>query len=593
VLKCLPQGSALATYSAMSDALFDLPETPSPNAPAYRVLARKYRPQNFAELKGQEALVRTLTNAFASGRIAHAFILTGVRGVGKTTTARIIAKGLNCESGPTITPCGKCTACISIAEGRNMDVIEMNAADNRKIDDVRKIIESAKYAPTSVRTKIYILDEVHMFVDEAFNALLKILEEPPPHVKFILATTEIRKVPVTILSRCQRFDLRRIEPDVLNAHFAEVAKAEGVEIEAEALALLARAADGSARDGLSLMDQAIARGAPVTAASVRDMLGLADRSQVLELLNAALKGDAAGALKLLAHLHQHSAEPLTVLQDLLDSTHQLSRLKILPANSNIGVTETELKILRELADSFTTPVLARAWQVLLRGVPEVQSAPQPLAALEMLLIRLAHIGTLPPPGDLVKKLERALQDGIPAGASAQTTAPQGAPVMRMAVGQSRTVVQSMAQAQPLPQPNDWKTLVALVAQKRELTLYGQLTSFVECQNFAPGALTLFLRPGISPNAVSRLTGLLQEWTGARWLIDLAKQSGALTIAEEEAAQENNKLQQAAEHPLVKAVLLAFPGAKIAAVREKVIPGVETPDVAVTELSPELSIFDEE
>jgi DNA polymerase-3 subunit gamma/tau len=577
----------------MSDALFEMPETPAAKPAAYRVLARKYRPQNFAELKGQEALVRTLTNAFASGRIAHAFILTGVRGVGKTTTARIIAKGLNCESGPTITPCGKCNACISIAEGRNMDVIEMNAADNRKIDDVRKIIESAKYAPTSVRTKIYILDEVHMFVDEAFNALLKILEEPPPHVKFILATTEIRKVPVTILSRCQRFDLRRIEPDILNAHFAEVAKAEGVTVENEALALLARAADGSARDGLSLFDQAIARGTPVTAASVRDMLGLADRAHILDILKAALNGEAADALTRLAHLHQHGAEPLTVLQDLLDSTHQLSRLKILPPTTNIGVTETELKILRDLADSFSTPVLARAWQVLLKGVNEVQAAPQPLAALDMLLIRLAHIGTLPPPGDLVRKLEKTLSDGVPAGTT-PSAAPTHSPAMRRAVGQNHTIAQAAPHTQLAPMPMDWKAAVALFAEKRELTLYGQLNTLVECVSFAPGALDLFLRKGTPPQLAPRVASLLQEWTGERWLINLAKSSAQPTIAEAAEAQAQNKLQVAAEHPLVKAVLLAFPGAKIAAVREKIQPVVaEELDELPSDLPPELSIFDEE
>ncbi len=582
----------------MSDALFELPETPAPSQNAYRVLARKYRPQNFAELKGQGALVRTLTNAFETGRVAHAFILTGVRGVGKTTTARIIAKGLNCESGPTINPCGKCAACTSIAEGRNVDVIEMDAASNTGVDNIRQLLENVKYAPTSVRTKVYIIDEVHMLSTASFNALLKTLEEPPPHVKFILATTEIRKVPVTILSRCQRFDLRRIEPDVLRAHFAEVAKAEQVEVEDEALALLARAADGSARDGLSLFDQAIARATPVTATDVRDMLGLADRAQITALLTAALRGQAADALATLATLHQCGAEPLAVLQDLLDATHQLSRLKILPPTANIGVTETELKNLRELADSFTTPVLARAWQVLLKGVTELQSAPQPMAALEMLIIRLAHIGTLPPPGDLVKKLEKALQDGLSAGAGGSATSPSQttAPVMKMAVGQSRPapVVQAIAQPQVAAMPTSWKSAVALFAEKRELTLYGQLNTLVECVSFAPGTLELFLRPGTPPALAPRVASCLQEWTGQRWLVNLARSSSHLTLREQDEAQEQNVLQQAAEHPLVKAVLLAFPGAKIAAVRDKVAAAVlDEPTPVESDSSTDLGIFDEE
>lgn len=561
----------------MSDALFDMPE-PAPQKNAYRVLARKYRPGNFAELVGQDALVKTLTNAFSSGRIAHAFMLTGVRGVGKTTTARIIAKGLNCVDGPTINPCGKCDACVSIAEGRNMDVIEMNAADNRKIDDVRKIIDSVRYAPTSVRTKVYILDEVHMFVDEAFNALLKTLEEPPPHVTFILATTEIRKVPVTILSRCQRYDLRRIDATLLADHFKHVAELEKIGIDEEALRLLARAADGSARDGLSLMDQAIARGGTtVTGEQVRDMLGLADRGLVYDLLTSTLQGEPGKALELAATLYKDGADPLTLLQDLLDVTHHIARYKAVPGQkADVTLTATEQKRMSELAGQLSTPVLARAWQVLLKGISEVQSAPQPMAALEMLLIRLAHVGTLPTPGDLVKKLtDGSLPIGTPAGLG--ISAPQGAPVMKAAVGMSNTVAVAQPGTVPMAQLASWREAVALFSEKRELQLYGQLYTMVECLAFAPGSLRLYLRPGTPPQLGSRITALLQEWTGQRWLADVAKQGGQLTLSEEDDAKQENILKQAAEHPLVKAVLLAFPGAKIDAVRDKIVPVIVTED----------------
>jgi DNA polymerase-3 subunit gamma/tau len=566
----------------MSDALFDLPETPAEKNAAYRVLARKYRPQNFDQLKGQDALVRTLTNAFASNRIAHAFILTGVRGVGKTTTARIIAKGLNCESGPTITPCGKCATCVSIAEGRNVDVIELDAASHTGVDNIRQILDNVKYAPTSVRTKVYIIDEVHMLSTSSFNALLKTLEEPPPHVKFILATTEIRKVPVTILSRCQRFDLRRIEPDVLQAHFAEVSKAEGITVEDEALQLLAKAADGSARDGLSLLDQAIARGGTtVTAEAIRDMLGLAERTRIYDLLGAALKGEVASALSQLTDMHKSGAEPLGVLQDLLDATHQLARLKALPEGSkDLAATSSENDRMSKLASEFSTPALARAWQVLLKGVGEVQGAPRPLAALEMLIIRLAHMGTLPPPGDLVKKLEGV---NAPAATSAPlASAPSSAPVMKAAVGMSNTVAIAQPATLAAAQPQNWRAVVALFAERKELQLYGYLYGSAECLRFAPGQLEVFLRPGTPPGVAQRVTALLQEWTGSRWLINLARTGGAITIAEEDEAKQLDTLKQAAEHPLVKAVLLAFPGAKIEAVREKMIaaPVDDSPDATL-------------
>lgn len=546
-------------------------DTPDTSPHAYRVLARKYRPTDFASLMGQDALVRTLTNAFAAGRIAHAFMLTGVRGVGKTTTARIIAKGLNCAEGPTVTPCGRCDACLSITEGRCVDVLEMDAASRTGVDDIREIIEGVRYAPTAVRTKVYIIDEVHMLSKAAFNALLKTLEEPPPHVTFIFATTEIRKVPVTVLSRCQRFDLRRFSPEDLIALLTKVVTAENITAEPEALRLLARAADGSARDGLSLLDQSIARsGATLTGEQVRDMLGLADRSNVLDLLVATLEGRPADAITLLAQLHRDGADPLILLQDLLETTHQLARHKVLAKGTpDPSLSDTEQKRLLELATRTGTPVLARAWQVLLKGVGDVMAAPQPMAALEMLLIRLAHIGTLPTPGDLVKRLTAAGAEAATAS-QAQTSSPStpasGTPSMRViGAHESRAIALPVTRARP--QPADWQTLVALVAEQKEMQLYAQLHSLVECHTFAPGRLELFLRPGTVPDLSTRLSQGLLAWTGTPWLIALATGSAHPTLAEEEDTRQQDILREAAAHPLVNAVLLAFPGSKIEAVRD--------------------------
>lgn len=556
-------------------ALFALPEpAPAPAAKGgevYRVLARKYRPLSFADLKGQEALVRTLTNAFAAGRIAHAFILTGVRGVGKTTTARIIAKGLNCVEGPTITPCGKCDACISITEGRCVDVIEQDAASNRGIDDIRFMTEGCKYAPTATRYKVFILDEFHMLTTPAFNALLKILEEPPPHVKFILATTDIHEVPVTILSRCQRFDLRRIEPEVLMELYGAVAKAEGISIDDEALRFLARAADGSARDGLSLLDRAMALGGgTITGQQMRDMLGLADRGIVLELLTATITGKPSEALEIAGRLHRDGADALIVLQDMLDSVHQISRAKVLPAGKlDISLTEATRERLLALAAQLPTPVLARAWQVLLKGVAEVQAAAQPMAALEMLIIRLAHIGSLPVPGDLVKRLEEA-PPGSMRGLSGAGSSGGGTSMRRAVVGATEGITEAIAHpaAQPLAQLHSWREVAALVSEAREMQLYAQLYGMVECLTFAPGRVEIFPRPGAQPNLAPRLAQFLSARTGQRWMVSLATAPGRSTLAEEDEVQANDVLRQAAEHPLVKAVLLAFPGARLDAVRDR-------------------------
>src|SRR5205807_7755822 len=387
----------------------------SDSATAYRVLARKYRPSTFAELIGQEAMVRTLSNAFATGRIAHAFILTGVRGVGKTPTARILARGLNCvgpdgAGGVTVAPCGVCANCRQIAEDRYSDVVEMDAASRTGVDDIRELTEGLLYRkPDLGRYRVYIIDEVHMLSRSAFNALLKTLEEPPPHAKFVFATTEIQKVPLTVLSRCQRFSLRRVPVELLAEHYRRIAEAEAVEVEPAALALIARAADGSVRDGLSLLDQAIAlSGGRVAEAAVRDMLGVADRGLVFDLLESVLRGDAPAALAQMGHLYRGGADPLTVLQDLLDLSHFVTRLKLAPeAGTGDPIAEGDRARARPLAEKLSIPVLARAWQMILKGLEEVQMAPSPIQAAEMVLVRLAYVADLPAPAELVRSLAAA------------------------------------------------------------------------------------------------------------------------------------------------------------------------------------------
>src|SRR5215469_7611502 len=413
---------------------------------AYRVLARKYRPSDFTGLIGQEALVRTLSNAFATGRIAHAFMLTGVRGVGKTTTARIIARALNCigpdgkRTSPTIDPCGVCEPCRAIAESRFIDVQEMDAASRTGIDDIREIIEGTRYAPAAARYKVYIIDEVHMLSKQAFNGLLKTLEEPPPHVKFIFATTEIRKVPVTVLSRCQRFDLRRIETGELVGHLEGIAKKENVKIERGALALIARAAEGSARDALSLLDQAIAHGetGEIKAETVRDMLGLADRGRVLDLFEKAMGGKIADALADMNALYDRGADPLAVMQDLLEIVHFLTRVKIAPgAEGFFDGGSGEAKRAAGMAGALTVPALTRAWQMLLKGLVEVRDATRPIAAAEMALIRLAYAADLPPTDKLVRDLldggdGRSTAPRTPAASVSAPSAPRASAVARTA-----------------------------------------------------------------------------------------------------------------------------------------------------------------
>ena len=557
------------------------------NQPApYRVLARKYRPSNFAEMIGQDALVRTLTNAIATGRIAQAFILTGVRGVGKTTTARIIARALNCtgadgKGGPTISPCGVCDNCKAIAEDRHPDVFEMDAASRTGIGDIREIIEAVRYAPSMARYKIYIIDEVHMLSTAAFNGLLKTLEEPPPHVKFVFATTEIRKVPVTVLSRCQRFDLKRVEIAVLNAHFKRIAEVENAQIDEDALTLISRAAEGSVRDGLSLLDQAIAHGAgQVNAELVRDMLGLADRGQVFALLDDLLHGRLPEALDNLQAQYRVGADPAVVLQDLLDLTHWLTRVKVIGGTpDDVTLPEAQRTRGRELAAKLGMPVLARSWQMLLKGLQEVRAAPVPLAAAEMVLVRFAYAADLPSPADLVKEWKDKGGPGVPAPGGVRPTGGGGGASAGLAVS-----AQPRAMLSPAPQPGEtvalasmpqnFPAVVALAKDMREGLLAGELVNDVHLVSFELGRIELRLNPGAPHDLPGRLTEKLKAWTGQRWVVSLSKLPGEPTLAEQEQAEDSARRAHAQAHPLVQAVLIAFPGAVLDGVREVAPPVVE-------------------
>ncbi|MGH7037507.1 MAG: DNA polymerase III subunit gamma/tau [Stellaceae bacterium] len=562
----------------------------SETASGYRVLARKYRPSTFAELIGQGAMVRTLSNAIQAGRIAHAFILTGVRGVGKTTTARIIARALNCvgpdgTGGPTAEPCGVCAECRAIAEDRHPDVIEMDAASRTGVDDIRDLIEGVRYRPVAARTKVYIIDEVHMLSRQAFSALLKTLEEPPPDVKFVFATTEVHKVPVTVLSRCQRFALRRVPLDLLVSHYGAIAAREGIAIEPAALALLARAADGSVRDGLSLLDQAIVLGGErVTEGAVREMLGIADRGQVFALFESVLRGETAAALARMESLYQGGDDPATVLRELLDLCHFTTRLKLAPeAGSGDPLAEGDRERAGPLAERLSLPVLARVWQMLLKGVEEVDRAPAPKQASDMVLVRLAHVADLPAPEELV----RALEGGAPPAPSVSKTpvaAPTpAAPLARSGDGGTAAKTASaLKRAEPaaLPAaapdtaapsalvPQSFTEVVALCEERREAVLCAHLGAHVHLVRFEPGRIECRLAEDAPAGLVNRLGQLLGEWTGMRWLVVVSDAAGEPTLKEQEEERARALRNEVAAHPLVRAVLETFPGATIAAVRER-------------------------
>ena len=536
----------------------------------YRVLARKYRPVDFTTLVGQEAMVRTLRNAIATGRIAHAFMLTGVRGVGKTTTARIIARALNCvgadgKGGPTVDPCGVCENCKAITEDRHVDVIEMDAASRTGIDDVRELIEGVRYRPVSARYKVYIIDEVHMLSEKAFNALLKTLEEPPPHVKFLFATTEIRKVPVTVLSRCQRFDLKRVPQETLIEHFGKIAQAEKVEISPEALTLLSRAADGSVRDGLSMLDQAIAHGGGVVdAAQVRDMLGLADRSRVFDLFDKVMRGDAPAVVGLLGEMYDAGADPVVVLQDLLELTHWVTRLKVAP-DAAASSADSERAQGLAMAGKLSMASLTRAWSLLLKGLQETLAAPSPLRAAEMVLIRLCYVADLPSPSDALK----ALQNGAAASSGAGPPAARGGgggAAARLATQPATAVASQPAQA--MPAPRNFTEVVALFEARREARLVHSLMHHVHEVRCEPGVIEFRPQPKAPPDLAARLGELLTLWTGRRWIASVSNAEGRPTLVQQKAANADTLRSSAESNEIVRAILKTFPGAKLDAVRRK-------------------------
>jgi DNA polymerase-3 subunit gamma/tau len=522
---------------------FDLGEPPQParGESAYRVLARKYRPQTFSELIGQDAMVQTLANAIKRDRLAHAFLLTGVRGVGKTSTARLIAKALNCEKGPTIDPCGACEACVSIAEGRHMDVVEMDAASNTGVDDVREIIEAVRYAAVSARYKVYIIDEVHMLTKNAFNALLKTLEEPPPHVKFLFATTEVQKVPVTVLSRCQRFDLRRIAADQLAAHFTNIAKIEGVEAEGEALALIARAAEGSVRDGLSILDQAIAHAdmdadGRVTAGQVRAMLGLSDRGAIRALFGHLLDGNGTAALAALAEQHALGVDPAAVMKGLLETCHATTLAKV-GAPADPAQSDEERAACDAWAASLGFALLHRLWQLLLKGHDEVARAPDPREAADMALLRVVHASQLPDPGTLARTLE------------------SGAPLAVASPGSSGA-------AQAPAAPSDFAGLIDLLGRNGKPLLAQQLHDYVGLVSYAPGMLVIRPSKPLPGEFAREAAAAFREVTGITWQVEMADAEAAPSLRAQEEAEEAAARDAILSTPAVKAVFEAFPEAEL-------------------------------
>jgi DNA polymerase-3 subunit gamma/tau len=572
-------------------------------AGSYRVLARKYRPVAFDDLIGQDPMVRTLSNAFASGRIPQAWILTGVRGVGKTTTARIIARALNyqrgdAESGPSIHMPELGVHCRAIMESRHIDVIEMDAASHNGVDDVRQINEAVRYAPVSARYKVYILDEVHMLTGPAFNALLKTLEEPPPHAKFVFATTEIRKVPVTVLSRCQRFDLRRVELGVLARHLASIADKEGVLAESDALSLIARAAEGSVRDALSLLDQTIAHAGTdaagvvsVRAADVRQMLGLADRARIIDLFEALMHGNIGSALQQLREQYDDGADPVVALGDLAEFVHFVTRVKIVPAVADdLTLAEEERNRGRALAAALPMRVLSRTWQMLLRGIAEVQAAGKPIAAAEMVLVRIAYAADLPAPEEVIRSLGSSDRPSTP---GVERSAPPGSgngarveqvPLARRDIGRgTQAAMRPVAAppvaaslgaapaAQPVIPPRvvaRFEDLIALASERRDLAIKAALEGDVRLVRFEDGKLEIALEPGASKTIVNDLSRKLAEWTGRRWMVVVSAERGAPTLRSRRQAEETNLRQGVRADPLVQAVLARFPGAEILAVRRR-------------------------
>ena len=563
------------------------PGTAGTPATPYRVLARKYRPARFEDLIGQEAMVRTLSNAFDLDRIHQAYILTGVRGVGKTTTARILARAFNYEvpargaepavTRPTIHMPELGVHCQAIIESRHVDVIEMDAASHTGIDDVREIIESARYKPVMARTKVYIIDEVHMLSKQAFNGLLKTLEEPPDHVKFLFATTEIEKVPVTVRSRCQRFDLRRVDADVLTRYLAAICAQEVVTIEDEALSLITRAAEGSVRDALSLLDQAIAHGAggsraaepgtTISAEAVRVMLGLADHARIIDLFEALMRGQMAAALGILKELHDFGADPAEVLAGLADFIHLVTRLKLVPeAAQDASLTPEERSRGGQFSQTLSMPVLSRAWQLLLKGLREVKDSPRPLAAADMVLVRIGYAADLPTPEEALRKLSLTAssepQQAVPRGAGPGASGPAAIANASLALARAPRQ-EASAPAITLTRLQD---VVALASQHRDIQMKLALERDMRLVRFEQGHIEFSMAPGGSPQLAQTLARRLQEWTGTRWMVAVSNAQGRPSLKEQEEAKAREALSGVRAEPLVQSVLAAFPGAEIIAVR---------------------------
>jgi DNA polymerase-3 subunit gamma/tau len=576
---------------------FDLGGLPEAGKP-YRVLARKYRPSSFDDLIGQEAMVRTVSNAFETGRIPQAWILTGVRGVGKTTTARILARALNYEladgsvKGPSIQMPTLGVHCQAIMESRHMDVLEMDAASHTGVDDVRQINDSVRYAPASARYKVYIIDEVHMLSTAAFNAFLKTLEEPPEHAKFVFATTEIRKVPVTVLSRCQRFDLRRVEADVLMGHLSNIAGKEGVEVEPEALGIIARAAEGSVRDSLSLFDQAIAHAAgTVRADAVRQMLGLADRTRVIDLFDSLARGDIASAFREFREQYDVGADPVVVLSDLAEFVNFITRVKVVPATSdNVAYGETERVRARDFAAKLSMRVLSRMWQMLLKGITEVQTATRPAAAAEMVLVRIAYVADMPTPDEAIKMLEQngggspvisgsaAPSRAAPAStassmsSSSMSSAPMRAPTVSRSGAEASARPQMAApaadaQSAPVLRISSFPQLVALAGEKRDLLTKAALEADMRLVRIEDGRLEVALERHAVRGLVNDLSRKLEQWTGRRWTVIVSNETGQPTLRSQNEQAKNEHARTAEADPRVQEVLARFPGAKVVEVRK--------------------------
>jgi DNA polymerase-3 subunit gamma/tau len=543
--------------------------TPAPvegDGEAYTVLARKYRPRTFEDLIGQEAMVRTLTNAFATGRIAHAFMLTGVRGVGKTTTARLLARALNNQTDVIDRPSLELSAHgvhdAAIMAGQHMDVMEMDAASHTGVNDIRDILESVRYGPVEARYKVYVLDEVHMLSNQAFNALLKTLEEPPPHAKFIFATTEIRKVPVTILSRCQRFDLRRVEPEVLVEHLSRIAGKEGMKVEDDALALIARAAEGSVRDGLSLLDQALVqgeRGETVKTEIVRDMLGLADRSQTIALFEQIMGGRTPEALETFRTLYGYGADPIQVTNDLLEHCHAASVAKMLGPNAT-RLPADQAKTLAAMGAAISAGTLSRTWQMLLKGLEEVRRAPSPADAVEMIIVRLAYAADLPAPEDALKKLQNGESLGGGAGGPSRGGGGGGG-------GASAALAPRPAAPPAMPDPQTFEATVELIGQRREIGLQLDVQRYVKPVSFKPGAIVYESVEGAPIDLARRLASRLREWTGRTWLIAANGQGGGETLIEQEKRGRAQLRAEVEADPFVTSIMAAFPGTVIANIIE--------------------------